>query len=272
MSRINGFVADVEQATGISGIRVLAPIQGSTLVGFEVPRSERVFPKLPAITGKGFDLMMGQTITGDIRRFDVRMAPHILVAGSSGSGKSVFLHSVIRQLLKIPNTEMHLFDPKQVELFQYDGESRVVEYKHNALSIASALESLVQEMETRYDMMKEARARSIEQMTNMKYKFVIIDEYADLALRAETDNNIQLLAQKGRSCGIHLIVATQRASTKIISGDVKINFPVKVVFRMSKEVDSRVMLDQPGAEKLLGKGDCLFASDAGVERLQAYLC
>ena len=107
-------------------------------------------------------------------------------------------------------------------------------------------------------------------MPNMKYKIVIIDEYADLAIRLEDSINIQLLAQKGRACGIHIIIATQRASTKIINGDIKINFPVKVVFRMAKGVDSKVMIDEEGAEKLLGKGDCLFATENGIERLQAF--
>ena len=118
--------------------------------------------------------------------------------------------------------------------------------------------------------MQKAKARHISEMS-MKYIFVVIDEYADLAMRGGVESNIQLLAQKGRACGIHLIIATQRASTKIINGDIKVNFPVKVVFKMSKGVDSRIMLDEEGAEKLLGKGDMLFLGENGIERLQGYL-
>lgn len=265
MSRLANYVADIEQVIGKSGIRVLAPIPGSTLVGFEVPREARSFPALPS--SQGFELAIGQTIQGEVRRFDIRTAPHMLVAGSSGSGKTVFLHSVIRQLKSISSVDLHLFDPKQVELSRYDGE--VAEYQDNYQKINESLVALVAEMETRYKQMKDARVRNISE-TRMNYKFVVIDEYADLILSASLQSNIQLLAQKGRAAGIHIILATQRASTKVISGDIKVNFPVKVVFRMAKDVDSRVMLDESGAEKLLGKGDCLFASDSGVERLQAF--
>jgi hypothetical protein len=265
MSRLKAFVDDIEQVLGVSGIRVLAPIQGSSLVGYEVPRSVRSFPALPA--SKKFELAIGQTIEGKTRYFDIRQAPHVLVAGSTGSGKSVFLHSLIRQLLKLPKAELHLFDPKQVELLQY--EESAVEYKHSHEGIRQSLEALVEVMETRYDKMKKAKARNISEL-NGTLKFVVIDEYADLAMREQTGNLVKLLAQKGRAAGIHLIVATQRASTKVIDGDIKVNFTTKAVFRMAKEVDSRVMLDEAGAEKLLGKGDMLFATEAGVERLQGF--
>jgi len=266
MSRIKSFTEDVEQVTGISGIRVLAPIPNTSLVGFEVPKAERVFKELPKVS-KNFNLSIGETITGEVRKFDLRDAPHMLVAGSSGSGKSVFLHSIIRQLIQVKNVDLHLFDPKQIELAQY--EEDVEEYRHSADGISTALQGLVSEMEKRYTMMKKLKVKHISE-TSMKYKVVIIDEYADLKMRSEVDNNIKLLTQKGRSCGIHVVIATQRASTKVIDGDTKSNFPVKVVFRMSKEIDSRVMIDEAGAEKLLGKGDCLFVGEWGVERLQAY--
>lgn len=266
MAKIRSFVSDLEQVLGVSGIRVLTPIPGSTMVGVEVPRAERSFPQLPAID-KTFNLMIGENIMGETRRFDIRQAPHILVAGSSGSGKSVFLHSIIKQLMAIPSAQLYLYDPKQVEFFQY--EEQVKEYRHSNAGILSGLEGLVEEMERRYGLMKTAKVRSITE-TDMPYIFVIIDEYADLAMKEQTGNLIQQLAQKGRACGIHLVVATQRASAKIITGDIKVNFPVKVVLRMSKEVDSRVMLDESGAERLLGKGDMLFAGEWGVERLQCF--
>ena len=268
MSKIASYTKDIEQVVEKSGIRVLAPIPNSGLVGFEIPLDERTFPTQPK--PHGFELAIGQTVMGDARRFDIRQAPHMLVAGSSGSGKSVFLNNVISQLLTIPRVELHLFDPKQVELTQFEGHSKVKEYQSHHAEIAFSLEALVEEMEERYKEMKAAGAKNIEQMPNMRYKFVVIDEFADLGMKTDIGSLIQLLAQKGRTCGIHLIIATQRASTRVISGDIKVNFPTRVVLRMSKGVDSRVMLDEDGAEKLLGKGDMLFASDAGIERLQGY--
>ena len=266
MARIRTYADDIEQVLGISGIRVLAPIQGSTLVGFEVPRVERTFPTLPS--SKGFELAIGQTIDGRTKYFDIREAPHMLVAGSTGSGKSVFLHSIIKQLIKLPNVELFLMDPKQVELSQY--EEDVMEYRHSHSGILASLESLVEEMERRYTVMKKLKIKNISETADFNYKFVIIDEYADLAMKEQTGNTIKLLAQKGRACGIHIILATQRASAKVIDGDIKVNFPTKVVFRMGKVVDSMVMLDESGAEKLLGKGDMLFSNESGIERLQGF--
>lgn len=268
MARIRNYADDIQQVLGVTNVRVLAPISGTSYIGFEVPRAERTFPELPVIK-KSFDIAIGQDVNGNDRRFDIRTAPHMLVAGASGSGKSVFLNNLIKQLLVLPKVELHLFDPKQVELFQFEGDKKVVEYLHNHASIAIGLENLVRIMEERYSEMKQKSARNISEMS-FSYKFVVIDEYADLSLRGGVEGNIQLLAQKGRACGIHLIIATQRASTKIINGDIKVNFPVRAVFKMSKATDSRVMIDEDGAEKLLGKGDMLFLADNGLERLQGY--
>lgn len=268
MSKIEAYAKDIEQVVEVSGIRVLAPIADSGLVGFEVPNQTRTFPKCVP-EPQGFNIAIGQDIMGDPYRFDIREAPHMLVAGSSGSGKSVFLHSVISQLLKLKNVELYLCDPKQVELSHYD--EVVTEYRDSHEDISTLLESLVKEMEVRYSKMKEAKVRNISEIDSMPYKFVVIDEYADLTLKGGVENTIQLLAQKGRACGIHLIIATQRASTKIINGDILVNFPTKVVFRVSKEVDSRVMLNESGAEKLLGKGDMLFSTSSGITRLQGYV-
>lgn len=268
MTKIVSYLKDIEQVVEKSGIRVLAPIPNSGLVGFEIPLETRTFPTAPAT--QGFKLAIGQTVMGEARRFDIRQAPHMLVAGSSGSGKSVFLNAVIKQLLEIPNVELHLFDPKQVELFQFESNEKVVEYQSHHAAIATSLEGLVEVMEERYKDLKALGVRNIEGAPSMPYKFVIIDEFADLGMKTTVGSLIQTLAQKGRACGIHLIIATQRASAHVISGDIKVNFPTRAVFRMSKSIDSRVMLDEDGAEKLLGKGDMLFASDAGVERLQGF--
>lgn len=268
MGRIRNYVDDIEQALGISGIRVLAPIPDSNSIGFEVPLLDRTFPEVP--NGKGFDIAIGQTIMGKTRRFDIRQAPHVLVSGSSGSGKSVFLNGMIKQLLTIPFIQLHLFDPKQVELSQFEDERKVVEYESDHAEIRKSLENLVLEMEDRYSKMKKAKVKNISALSDMSYKFIVIDEFADLTMKGSVSSIIQTLAQKGRACGIHIIIATQRASTKVISGDIKVNFPTRIVFKMAKINDSVIMLDEGGAEKLLGKGDCLFLGDKGIERLQGY--
>ena len=269
MSKVESFVKDIEQVVGRSDIRVLAPIPQTSLVGFEIPNKTRTFPILKLEKNKGFEVAIGEDIMGKTLMFDFRKAPHMLVAWGSGSGKSTFLNAFITQLLLKKRVHLHLFDPKQVELFQFEGLLNVVEYQQDPETICASLKNLVLEMENRYAEMKKLKVRDIES-TNIPYKVIVIDEYADLIFRKDMGDSIQLLSQKGRACGIHLVIATQRASTKIISGDIKTNFLCKVVFKMSKAVDSRIMLDEDGAEKLLGCGDMLFVADKGIERLQGY--
>lgn len=301
MSRLKNYVADVEQVLGTSGIRVLAPIPNTTMVGFEVPRKERTFPKLPG--GLGFDLAIGQTIMGEPRRFDIRQAPHLLVAGASGSGKSVFLGTIIEQISKISGVQIHLFDPKIVELAQYQSLPAVVEYKTDAKDIDSSLKDLIGEMNARYKCMAAAKKSNISDVPGIPYKFVVIDEFGDLTvgneileeeietgevyekgpkagqvktetkktnLSKEISKSILILSQKARAAGIHLIIATQRPSVDVITGTIKANFSTKAMFRTAKLIDSKIVIDQPGAEALTGKGDMLFASDSGIERLQGY--
>ncbi len=268
MSKIEGYAADVEQVLGVSGVRVLAPIPNTPYVGFEVPRSSRSFPALP--DGSGFDIAIGETIMGTERRFDIRTAPHMLVAGSSGSGKSVFLGNVIRQLLRIDGVELVLMDPKRVELIEFVNEEKVVVYAADVEPIFEELQNVHAEMERRYKAMVKKRVKSIDGMKGMPYIFVVIDEYGDICQNEHISGMVLSLAQKGRAAGIHLIVATQRPSTDVISGTIKANFPVKVAFKTAKAIDSIVVMDEAGAEKLLGKGDMLFTGESGVERLQGY--
>lgn len=300
MKRLKSYVEDIEQVLGISGVRVLAPIPNSTLVGFEVPRRERTFPTVPA--GSGWDIAIGQDIMGAPRRYDIRNAPHILVAGSSGSGKSVWLNGFIEQIARIPKIELHLFDPKRVELSQH--KSKAVEYKADIMDIHTGLLKLVDEMTKRYKKLETAGVRNIEGMPDMPYKWIIIDEFGELItskyvdvqtektghifsrgskagmeevktietnISAEIESNILRIAQMGRAAGIHITIATQTPRTDIIKGTIKANFPTKVVFKTAKAVDSIVILDDMGAEKLAGKGDMLFIGDNGIERLQGYL-
>lgn len=265
MARLAAYTADVEQVLGISGIRVLAPIPDSTHVGFEVPRRDRSFPALPS--GSGFEIAIGQDVEGNDYRFDIRKAPHMLVAGASGSGKSVFLSSVIEQLARISNADLHLADPKMVELSRY--KAAAVQYASEPEEILAMLKQLIQTMNGRYKKFADVGARNIDEYGgSMKYKFVVIDEFGDLPKIVQP--YVLKLAQKARAAGIHLILATQRPSVDIITGTIKANFPVKVAFRMAKAIDSVVLLDEPGAEKLMGRGDMIFQSDYGKVRLQGY--
>lgn len=277
MSRIKTYVADIEQVVGISGIRILAPIPNTSFIGFEIPRKERSFPTTKPVN-KGFNLEIGIDIMGKTYDFDIRKAPHLLIAGATGSGKSVFLNSIISQLATIKNVDLHLFDPKMVELSRF--RKNAVQYYSDIESIWVAISDLVQEMNNRYHILAENGCRNIDEYGKMNYKFVVIDEFGDLIiskvkdgktdLSKEIEKNILLLAQKARACGIHLIIATQRPSTDIVTGSIKANFPTKVAFRTAKETDSRVLLDESGAEKLLGKGDMIFSSDDGQIRLQGF--
>jgi RecB family exonuclease/energy-coupling factor transporter ATP-binding protein EcfA2 len=302
MSRLKNYIEDIEQVLGKSGVRILAPIQNSTLIGFEVPRDMRTFPEIPKI--QGFDIAIGKNSMGEDVRFDLRDAPHLLVAGSSGSGKSVFLSSIIKQLDSLSEVDIHLFDPKIVELAVHKKDKNVVQYETNILSIYEALRSLVLEMNVRYEMLAKSGVRSIaEYKGKMRYKFVFIDEFGDLIMQDYVHENtvytgdvytkgqhageekvrvesvevskeiskmVLLLAQKARACGIHVVISTQRPSVDVITGTIKANFPTKVALRTAKAIDSVVIMDDKGAEKLLGKGDMLFISDRGVERLQGY--
>lgn len=340
MNKLKSFIPDIEQVLGVKGVRILAPIPNSTMIGFEVPRAERTFPTIPG--GTGFDVAIGQTIMGEARRFDIRSAPHMLVAGASGSGKSVFLIALIEQLFRIPNAELYLYDPKMVELKQF--KDRAKEYAHSPEGIIQGLLALEEEMDNRYQFMADKGVRNIAQ-TNMPYKFIIIDEFGDFIIQArdaqkdhesanyasrskqwllkeamrradrngrilvpglhddsepmttvirremtkdliaevlelndqlnplldaDVEKTIIRLAQKARACGFHMILATQKPTVDIITGSIKANFPTKVVLRTSREIDSRIVIDEAGAEKLLGKGDLLFVNETGTERLQGY--
>lgn len=308
MKRLNEYKADIEQVLGVSGVRILAPIPNTSLVGFEVTRSERTFPDLPK-NAKGFMASIGKDSSGKTYQFDLRSAPHLLVAGTTGSGKSVFISTLIEQLNRMPkkSAEICLFDPKVVELHHFSKHKNVIAYEDDILKIAEELDGLVIEMNARYRDLKKHGVRDIADVDGLPYKFVFIDEFGDLIMQnkevtevsyehtgkffasgprkgqekviehknkrnisKEIERNILLLAQKARGAGIHLVLSTQRPSTDIITGAIKANFPTKVLFRTAKAVDSQVVIDQNGGESLLGKGDMLFSSSEGVMRLQGF--
>lgn len=269
MARIENYVADVEQVLGVAGIRVLAPIPGSTFVGFEVPRAERSFPTNP---GPSADLRIGIDTMGSPLELRVEDMPHLLVAGATGSGKSVFLNALIKQCSK--KYTIKIFDPKGVDFA--DGIS-------NFQEINESLQDSVSEMKRRYKIMKNKGIKRWSE-TGDRSTLIVIDEYNDLymcrekidldgekiSIGSNIDHNIKLLAQKARAAGIHIILATQRPSIKVIDGDIKANFPTRICFRLPTSTDSKVVLDMGGAEKLLGKGDGLLLKDGYISRFQSF--
>ena len=302
MSTLEKYDADLSQVAGVSGVRVLAPIPNTTYIGIEIPNEVRTFPEsIPS--SKGYDLSIGEDVYGKAITFDITDAPHMLVAGSTGSGKSVFMDTLIEQLKSCTYTDIHLIDPKMVEFAHHIGEKNVKNHMTEPESIDRHLSQLVVEMNKRYKTLLNAGVKSIKDHNgSMRHKFIFIDEYGDLIvskhekvevvetgmyekgpkagtaktktvvtnISKQIEKNILVLSQKGRACGIHLIIATQRPSTDIVSGSIKNNFPTKALFRVSKAIDSQVVIDQTGGEKLQGKGDMLFVTHKGVERLQAY--
>lgn len=278
MSRVEAFAKDIEQVVGVSGIRVLAPIPDSELIGFEVPNKKRTFPEVvPEV--EGWEIALGQDIYGETIHFDLRTAPHTLVAGATGSGKSVFISNLIWQLKTLPEAKLALLDPKMVELQRFADDT--TQYADQPKEIRDVLRRLVKEMNARYKRLQAQKVNSLA-LYNQKaakpdhYLFVIIDEYGDLSSHRAYGEEIQtlvlLLAQKARAAGIHIILTTQRPSTKIITGDIKANFPTRIAFKTATATDSQVILDESGAEKLLGKGDMLarLPEARGLVRLQGF--
>lgn len=275
MAKIEAYVKDIEQVVQVSGIRVLAPIPNSGLIGFEIPNETRTFPKGKP-KNEGFRMVIGQDILGKDMRIDIREAPHILVSGTTGSGKSVFLNSLIHQIGEIACAELVLMDPKMVELTQFQDQKNVLSYSDQPMQIAKELKILVTEMNARYSILKKAKVRNIQDLPEgtMPYIFTIIDEYGDLTTSGKYGDAIEeyllTLAQKARAAGIHLILTTQRPSVKIVTGEIKANFPTRIAFKTASQIDSHIILDQFGAEKLLGKGDMLLKTHESVTRLQGY--
>lgn len=302
MSKLRNYTDDIEQVLGKAGVRVLAPIQNSTLIGYEVPKAERRFPALPKTDGH--NMAIGERSDGTIHRYDLRTAPHLLVAGASGSGKSVFLGNIIKQVAETGDSELWLIDPKKVELAGYRGQA--TRYATDIDDIRDLFADLTTEMHRRYELLHAKGAKKLDDLKGKnkpKYIYAIVDEFGDLITgkhtRKETTPTGEIyavgelkgqpkykvttrdisseieafllgLAQMARASGIHIVIATQRPSTDVVKGTIKANFPAKAVFRTAKAVDSQVVIDEAGAEKLLGKGDMLWSADGATERLQAY--
>ncbi|HET9154381.1 MAG TPA: DNA translocase FtsK [Solirubrobacterales bacterium] len=287
VKKVTELANDIAYALASTDIRILAPIPGKQAVGVEVPNRSRKMVRLGDIYAgrpeKTSPLVawLGKGIDGNPVWTDIAKMPHVLVAGTTGSGKSGCVNAILSSILMqaSPNeVRLVLVDPKQVELNHYENVPHLLTPVVTSPRLAAnVLSNLIGEMESRYGIMSEARARNLEELNRIRRKkgiaplphiLCVIDELADLMMvaPAEVEDSIIRLAQKSRATGIHLVLATQRPSTDIITGTIKVNIPSRIAFAVSSQTDSRVILDQGGAETLLGQGDMLFRG-AGTSKL-----
>ncbi|HEX5526112.1 MAG TPA: DNA translocase FtsK [Solirubrobacterales bacterium] len=288
VKKVTELANDIAYALASTDIRILAPIPGKQAVGVEVPNRSRKMVRLGDIYAgrpeKTSPLVawLGKGIDGNPVWTDIAKMPHVLVAGTTGSGKSGCVNAILSSILMqaSPNeVRLVLVDPKQVELNHYENVPHLLTPVVTSPRLAAnVLSNLIGEMESRYGIMSEARARNLVELNRVRAKrgeaplphiLCVIDELADLMMvaPAEVEDSIIRLAQKSRATGIHLVLATQRPSTDIITGTIKVNIPSRIAFAVSSQTDSRVILDQGGAEALLGQGDMLFRG-AGTSKLQ----
>jgi DNA segregation ATPase FtsK/SpoIIIE, S-DNA-T family len=278
ISRISSLADDLALALAATSVRIEAPIPGKSAVGIEVPNASvsvvairEIFEALPQRgTVPPLNMALGKDITGRAVFGDLAKMPHLLVAGATGSGKSVCLNCIIASLLvnATPDqVQMLMIDPKRVELTVYNGIPHLIkEVITDPRLAAGALFEMTKEMDQRYERFAKAGVRKIEEYNakfpdgKLPYVVIIIDELADLMLiaPAKVETTICRLAQLARATGIHLIVATQRPSVDVITGIIKANIPSRIAFAVSSQVDSRTILDMGGAERLLGRGDMLY--------------
>jgi S-DNA-T family DNA segregation ATPase FtsK/SpoIIIE len=279
---------DLAYALAATDIRILAPIPGKQAVGVEVPNAQRRIVRLgdvfqePPKDYSPLAVWLGKDVAGKAVGADLARMPHLLVAGTTGAGKSAAINAMLASvLLRATPHEVRLVlvDPKQVELNHYESIPHLLTpVITSARMAANALQNLVREMEQRYGLMSIARTRGLVELnarrsrageTPLPYILCVIDELADLMMVAPADveDSIIRLAQKARAVGIHLVLATQSPRVDVITGMIKANVPSRIAFAVSSQIDSRVILDQNGAESLLGQGDMLF-SPVGSSRLQ----
>ena len=314
VNRISNLADDLALALAAKDVRIEAPIPGKSLVGIEVPNSEvatvtfrELWDQSKTDASKLLEIPLGKAVNGSVRSFDLAKMPHLLVAGSTGSGKSVAVNGIIASILmkaRPDEVKFMMVDPKMVELSVYnDIPHLLIPVVTNPRKASRALQKVVDEMENRYELFSKVGARNIagynakvaEYNAQSEYKqvplpliVVIVDELADLMMVAskEVEDAIIRLGQKARAAGIHMILATQRPSVDVISGLIKANVPSRIAFAVSSGTDSRTILDENGAEKLLGRGDMLFKpidenhpvrlqgsfiSDEDVERIVAFV-
>ena len=305
ISKIRNLEDDIALSLSALGIRIIAPMPGKGTIGIEVPNKDPQMVSMQSIISSKvfqestYDLpvALGKTITNDVFMFDLCKMPHLLVAGATGQGKSVGLNAIITSLLykKHPaEMKMVLVDPKMVEFNIYsriekhylaklpDSEKAIIT---DVTKVTQTLNSLTREMDERYELLMEASVRTIKEYNEkfikrrlnplkghkyLPYIVVIIDEFGDLIMTAgkEIEMPIARIAQKARAVGIHMIIATQRPTVNIITGTIKANFPARIAFRVTSQIDSKTILDAGGANQLIGRGDMLFSQGSDVIRLQ----
>ena len=289
VSKIRGLKDELAAVLGVSSVRIIAPLADGS-VGIEVPNKQKPILPLKDIlcspeyltSDMALPLAIGRTVTNDIFMADLADMPHLLVAGATGQGKSVGLNVMLMSLLhkKTPDElKLVLIDPKKVELSVYSKLAGsylahpVITEVEEAQNVLTALCNI---MDERYDLVSSAGKRNIKEYNSLSiveplpYIVVVIDEYGDLVMQAgrEMERAICRLAQKARAVGIHLIISTQRPSATVVTGNIKANFPVRIAFRTTTGTDSRVVLDQTGAEKLTGRGDMIYFAGAETTRVQ----
>ena len=292
VSKIRNLTDDLKLALAARDIRIEAPIPGTSFIGIEIPNREshavelrEILESEPFQNSKSpLEAALGLDITGEPITIDLSEMPHGLIAGATGSGKSVCINCILTSLLyKASPDELKLLliDPKMVELAPYNGIAHLLSPVITDVRAATlALKWAVNEMEERYQLFAEVGARNIErynemakedgQAPHMPYLLIVIDELADLMMMAPQDVELSIsrIAQKARAAGIHLLIATQRPSVDVITGTIKANVPTRIAFSVSSQIDSRTILDQAGAERLLGRGDMLYAEGSDPVRLQ----
>jgi S-DNA-T family DNA segregation ATPase FtsK/SpoIIIE len=305
ISKIRSLEDDIALSLSALGIRIIAPMPGKGTIGIEVPNKDaQIVSMQSVIASRKFiesryelPVALGRTITNEIFMFDLCKMPHLLMAGATGQGKSVGLNAIVTSLLykKHPaELKFVLIDPKMVEFSIYEEIERHYLAKlpdedkaiiTDFTKVVHTLNSLCREMDERYELLTKAHVRNIKDYNDkfinrhlnpnnghkfMPYIIVIIDEFGDLIMTAgkEIEMPIARIAQKARAVGIHMIIATQRPTTNIITGTIKANFPARVAFRVSSMIDSRTILDSPGANQLVGRGDLLFSQGNEMTRVQ----
>ena len=322
ISKIKNLEDDIALSLAALGIRIIAPIPGKGTIGIEVPNAKANIVSMESIlnskkfqeTKMELPIALGKTITNEVFMVDLAKIPHLLVAGATGQGKSVGLNAIITSLLykKHPNElKLVLIDPKMVEFSVYsritnkfmaavpDEEEPIIT---DVTKVVRTLNSLCVLMDSRYDLLKKAGARNIKEYNQkyvnhrlkltdghefMPYIVVIIDEFGDLIMTAgkEVELPIARIAQLARAVGIHMIIATQRPTTSIITGNIKANFPGRIAFKVTSAIDSKTILDRTGANQLIGRGDmlylngnepvrvqCAFVDTPEIERINEYIC
>ena len=304
-AKIKSLENDIALRLAAIGIRIIAPMPGKGTIGIELPNQHPETVSMRSVIASTrfqeakmeLPIALGKTISNETFVFDLTSLPHLLVAGSTGQGKSVGLNAIIASILykKHPSqVKFVMVDPKTVELTPYeklehhylaklpDAEEAIIT---DTQKVIYTINSLCIEMDTRYSLFKDARVRNLKEYNGkfigrrlnphlghryLPYVIVVIDEFADLMMTAgkEIETPIARLAQKARAAGIHLIFATQRPDTKIITGVIKANFPARIAFRVMSQIDSRIILDTTGANQLIGRGDLLFTKGGELIRVQ----